>query len=171
VSTPYEPCSPYLDTLCILELDAASGVWPGDGGSYLSEVYDVVDALPALSNVGVGTAVLFLSGSNALPDTRYYVDWWATMGAVPTGTPFTDSMAVLSIQTCAGEGVGFVDIFKVACIGPGARVNYGPHLRPVFSQPGLHGTVRVTGRQLFARLDTFGDGSGGFSFGVYLKVL
>jgi hypothetical protein len=134
-------------------------------------VYDVVDALPALSNVGTGLPFLFLSGSNSLPDTRYYVDWFASIDGDPTGSSFNDNVGVLSIQTKAGEGVQFKDIFKVSCIGPGATVDYGPFGRPIFADFGLHGTVRVTGRQLFARIDTFGPGPLQFTFGVYLKVL
>lgn len=175
MTTPYKPVTIFHDSLALLELviQAAAGVWPGDGVVMASDIYDVADMLPAVTNVdNNGHQKLVGEGSEGVPDARYIVDWHMWLPNEPTGDQAANASAVLIIK-CGSSALNVREIFSATCLGHGTIIDYGPPANDVFTEfdrAAMNGSVRITGRNVQVTLTTFGTSPPtDASFGAYLR--
>lgn len=164
---PYERSVGFFESFPVLEVS----VW--DEGSVLnSDVYDLIDVLPALRKRGdTGAATFTLEGTARGGDTRWMLDYfWDVAGWDAGTTAAARNHSVMSIDiTLDAVGPGHEQVV-VPFNGPGPVVRYTP--TRAFAKSGASGTVRLRGRAFQVSVTHEGTNVPTlFNFGAYLRAV
>ena len=175
MAVPHSPHTLFPDSIPVMEISSPAA-WPGDNIFVQSDVYDVVDFLPALRANGTVPADAFMAGSgtNFFPDPRFVLDYYLFLQDANSVLPLglgTPSRIILSVVSGCGPVSSLSNVFSLSHIGQPTQIEVGPTGGPSTKTEGaLHGSVRITGRQLFFTLGFYGNAPNSFSVGAYLRI-
>jgi len=156
--------------MSVLELDGDNTIWPGDGATLQSSIFDVVNMLPSVVLNGTGLAIP-AETTGLMPDPRFFLDWVMHLGTQPFDDPTTASRMIFNVYT-GGLQSTFLIARSFTCNGQSAIIQQGfSGSLAALNHPMMQGTLRLHGRRFYAELLTFGIAPTSVTFGAFLRVI